>query len=143
MSEDAEFWKDFLSLMRGLDQDARINQAELVLLDTPDVHEVPLPGSCHPALAHAADFVRSRNMASVKIYMIRHGLVSARGYTKDEPKEQQTVEHNTAILTRKKCSGPAPFVGDARMNQAAYFWDIWVDDYGRAIAGESRLIWRY
>jgi hypothetical protein len=82
-------------------------------------------------------------MPSVKIYMIRHGAVSARGYTQDEPKAESFVQRNTAILTRKRCSGPAPFVGNARMNHAAYFWDIWVDDYGRAIAGESRLLWRY
>lgn len=139
--DEIEFWKEVLSLLNGLHQDRVINQSELGLLDTPPVDSVPMPETCHPALSHAEDFVRKYNRDHVRIMGIK---VRGKALMAAEKSTYPTsVETNTAILTRKKFYGPAPFVGDPLFNDAAYFWPVWVDDYGRHIAGEATLQWRY
>lgn len=143
MSDESEYWKDLLSLIQGIRQDRIISNSEILLSMTPDVEEgVPSPGSCHPALSHAADFVRKFNRNHVRIMgsMGRSSLLIRAPETDVAP---TSIAFSTTILTRKKCYGPAPYVGDPRVNEAAYFWSIWVDDYGRSIAGEAELIWRY
>ena len=44
----------------------------------------------------------------------------------------------TMTLRRKRCAGGAPYVGDLFF----YEWDVLVDDLGRYIAGDSRIVYR-
>ena len=47
------------------------------------------------------------------------------------------VEFRQVVLYRQRVRGPAPFTGRPFM----YEWDALVDDAGRAIAGEARIVY--
>jgi hypothetical protein len=45
------------------------------------------------------------------------------------------------LLYRRKCVGPAPFVGDPRTTEAFYAWPVWTDDSGMHwISGDAELL---
>ena len=132
---------DFLHMLERMQQDyeekALSDASES--LDRTVVTDVPAPGTAHPALARHAEAVRRSpaHLGYVRIPVIR--AISAAFTGPDEMIPTSEVASSALTLTRGKCAGPAPFVGDPRREQAFYAWPVWTDEYGRHIAGEAEL----
>lgn len=137
-SEDSgDLLREILSIIQRLGDDATIMRAEESLSDTDSVMTTPDPNTCHPAFTHSMDFVRKFDGDQVFITMV------SKAHLMDEPGIfPDSTEIKKVLLTRKKAMGPAPFVGQP-WNPAYYMWSIWVDDYGRYVAGDSKLVYKY
>ena len=57
----------------------------------------------------------------------------------DEQEIVKPIEHELLTLTKQVAGGPAPYVGEPFM----YRWNVATDQYGRSIAGEARIMYRY
>lgn len=55
--------------------------------------------------------------------------------TDDFPTEPMTTAD--LVLTRERCAGPAPYVGQPFV----YVWPVGVDNLGRCIAGEAQIVY--
>jgi hypothetical protein len=129
---DAEWVRSIASRLRGLHEDQVISRAE-ASIESADPHlAVPGPNTAHPAIAGAADCVRSFNRHTVALPLMRRaGMV--------EPDEQfpaATFSDNKILVTRRKAFGPAPYVGEPFL----YVWPVWMDDFGRHIAGDTERV---
>ncbi len=127
------------NFLRGMYQDKVIAELETQVQEPTHIQTIPNPNDCHPALSHAANFVReyNRNVVQITALNSRHIFCSAEYINPNDFDPTKKL-----VLTRKRYMGLAPFVGDP-MNQAMYEWSVWVDDYGRYISGAAHLIWRY
>lgn len=142
MSPAAE-WKpeEIASFLRGIYEDKSINELERSLYEgTWPTEGPPGPNTCHPALSHAADFVRGYNKQAVRIMSVRRGQLFQKE-PQTYPTPSSVIETNKEVLTRSKACGPAPFIGDPRIVKAVYVWPIWSDRYGRHISGDAELVW--
>lgn len=129
---------DFLSLIIGIMEDKEIDKLEHSLELTEALDDLPAPNTCHPAFTFAAGFVRTRDLNVVRI----PGIAATNlRYSVEE--DLSTDVPTSTYLARKKFWAPAPFVGDPRINDARYVWDVWMDKYDRHVAGDARLVWRY
>lgn len=52
------------------------------------------------------------------------------------------LEVRRVVLSIRKATGPAPFVGDPQLQEARYFWKVATGEAGRWIAGPAVLEWR-
>lgn len=139
MDDEVERTRGLARLLRGLYEDSVIAAAEEALTLTPDVTQVPMPDTCHPAYESNAAFVRSWNRDDpVRIprpYRPAFAMADAAAY----PSEPLRA----IALTPRKCMGGAPFVGDPRVQDARYVWRAFVDDAGRHVATSAELVWRH
>jgi len=104
---------------------------------------VPMPMTCHPHYARMAEGIRKSldTGGSLRVAEPRH---LAAAFTSEEaPKPIADTPTRVRTLDVKECTGPAPFVGDPRMQRGAYFWKVAADDLGRHVASEAHLdiIW--
>jgi hypothetical protein len=141
MSDDfnSEEVRAIAKFLRGMYQDKVIAELETQVQELTHIPTVPDPNDCHPALSHAANFVREYDQNVVQIMALNNKHVRC---SAEHINPSDFVPTKKLVLTRKRCMGPAPFVGSPR-NTAMYEWSVWVDDYGRYISGDAHLIWRY
>lgn len=98
---------------------------------------VKTPMTCHPALSHVADFVRSYDQDTVRVMgVLSHCDLMCEV---DEVGPDIARPIRTSILTRTRYVAPMPFVGDALEESYMYEWSVWVDEYSRHISGPSKI----
>lgn len=142
MNDDEEVARLLRDLLSGIYQDRTIAQMENQIAVVPAMTlGAPDPNTCHPAFKGQDDFVRRHNQDFVKILRIDRLAAYSKDTADIHPSDEPPIR--TTILRRTKACGPAPYVGDSRVNEAAYIWDVWVDEWGRYVSGDSRLVWRY
>lgn len=125
-------------MLRGIYEDRVISDMEEIIRKTLIDNIAAMPNTCHPSLTHAMDYVRELNKDHVFVAMVK-----PLRNLKEEVYPEMAEAFHKVLLTRKTCVGLAPFVGDPRMNEARYVWSVWVDDYGRHVAGEAELVWQH
>jgi len=92
---------------------------------------VKMPNTAHADLAG----IRVEGSCPV-VFLPTPGMVAA---YRSDPEIVVTAPIDRIVLERRKCAGPAPFVGDPIWEQAVYTWPVWVDgDYW--IAGDAELV---
>lgn len=129
----------FVSLLQGFAQDILIEDMEETLRTTGPMGLWPMPNTCHPAFSHASDFVLNFDKDRVRI----SGAIPQRTlFDAGATYPTSSDFRRTVILSRTRCWGMAPFVGDPRLKDARYIWSAWFDDFGRHIVGDSKLVWR-
>jgi hypothetical protein len=94
-----------------------------------------MPGDCHPAYADKPfirDWLNGPNKPRdyILVPILRSAFASY-----DVPTEPIALSPRTMMLMRKRCAGPAPYVGDP----FCYEWEVAVDDLGRVVAGDARI----
>lgn len=114
---------------------------EDVLATTPTHTSVPMPGEMHPAYSDKPflmDWLSERGP-----YADRHEVFLPKpmpplwSTMTDEPYPTAPMPQ-PVVLQRRRCAGPAPYIG----RPFCYEWWAVVDDYGRGIGGESRIVYR-
>lgn len=87
---------------------------------------VPIPGLCHPALAEVADLIRSVDEDYFQVPIIPPPAV-----TISEDEVPLTLpSFATLTFTRNKVIG-------TRWDGVDISWDVWIDQFGRAISSTS------
>lgn len=92
-----------------------------------------MPGECHPALTEFAEIIRTApaNVDPILIAAPPTNLLESADL--DRPIEEPSFR--TLALHRARAHHALlPWYG-------AYVWDVWVDEYGRQIAGEEAWWW--
>ena len=140
MSDDADWVRDFLSLLRGLHQDQVIAQSELALLDTADLPRIPMPNGAHPSLARYADAVRNASKPPFSICIPRMHRATLAEPDFDSPSAALGVDR--VVMTPQKIMAPAPFVARWVGDEARYVWRAWSDGSSRYITSDAELVWR-
>ena len=94
---------------------------------------VPMPMTCHPHYAGQADVIRGElhHKGAITVAEMMAPL-SVFDHAPDEP-----FKHR--VLTVRQVAGPAPYVGDPRLDHRVYYWFVAIDDLGRHVAGEVEL----
>ena len=99
---------------------------------------VPAPLEWHPFYRDKTwllDWLERRGPYG-KLHDIRIPIVRrVRPADIESPTQDATM--NVLIMSRHRCVGPAPYVG----RPFVYTWNVGVDNLGRCIAGESRIVY--
>lgn len=135
--EEMEWAKDVANLFRGLYEDEVICNAQVSIDGMSASTNVPMPNTAHPAYAHIGI---DPDKAGYTIRIKEAKKLSLDFFTeRTEPQDMEStfVDH---YLARKTCWGPAPFVGDPLWEHGGYEWYVWMDELGRHISGDSKLI---
>jgi len=143
--EENEYFLEFLKRSQETHETDVIDEHERHFDRIPTMPNVPDPMTAHPSYkSHEVNFVRS--LGRRQVFLMRSSLGSLRceGFSSDGEKPVESVGIRKYVLTSKRCFGPMPFVGDPLWEQAAYFWEVWVDEEtGRHIAGDSHVEWNH
>lgn len=103
------------------------------------------PGTQHASIsestANAVRRMMSDGARDVRVPILRNAAADYRAEGASAP--VSAISDAVAVFNVKTAAAPAPFVGDPILNLAVYLWRIAVDEYGRWIAGEARLVWQY
>lgn len=86
---------------------------------------VPVPGLCHPALAAVADLIRSVD----EDYFVVPIPVPI-SFSSGDDLTLEPVDIPTLAFTRSRVVG-------SRWDGTDITWDVWIDQYGRAISSTS------
>lgn len=133
----------FAELLRHLEAQAdehvryMTDSMEPMLDRTADARYVPVPLDWHPAYAHRTDLIDWLNEIGpwAHLHDIRLPIAERVTWVKDDATYPPGPTMKVRVLTRQRCVGRAPYVGDPFI----YTWNVSIDDEGRAIAGESRI----
>lgn len=133
--EEMEWARDVAKFFKGLYEDDVISKAQVSIDGMPPTTVVPMPNTAHPAYADRA-INPEMNPNTIRIREFKPLNFDSFKLT-PEPMELDHIDH---ILVRKKCWGPAPFVGDPLWQIGGYQWPVWMDELGRHISGDAELI---
>jgi hypothetical protein len=132
-----------VELLRGIHDDATIAELEVSLASSPHATPTPMPDTAHPAYESKARGVRALMDGRRAILVPRGVRASAAFVSEGEAFPPAVAELRTNMLTVRRCVGLAPFVGDPRVHDARYVWQVAIDDAGRWVADSARLAWRH
>jgi hypothetical protein len=135
MSKDMEWAKAVARLFRGLYEDDMIRQAEASIEEVTASANVPMPNTTHPA--YAGIRINPGQASSIRLRQPRTPKITS--YTEKTAPDATDLLSANHVLVRKRCWGPAPFVGDPIWEMGGYTWCVWVDELGRHIAGDAEL----
>lgn len=131
-----------VELLRGLAQDESIAALEVSLGSSPSATPTPMPDTAHPAYEAQAISVRSLIDGRSAIRVPRGTSVRAFEMEPDVTAPPTALALHTNTLTVRRCVALAPFVGDPRLVDARYVWQVAIDDAGRWVADSASLVWR-
>lgn len=143
--DDAEFEEEMArakaasEYFRRRYEEEVIARAENALEDMPPTMTVIMPNTVHPFYQNYADVDTARLGAAFRVKIAKR--LSASDYNSDlYLKPESLIDTVDLLLSRQTITAPAPFTGaDPLWTLGYYAWDVWVDEYGRHIAGDSKL----